>query len=266
MIPDFDRIAAFLAKLGPNLLRQQESDLDIEIKSDGSKVSSGDIWVHEQVYAFLKQLTPEIPIVSEEGALPSQETLASWPAYWCLDPIDNTHGFIEGSSEFVISLGLVIHQVPTYGWIAVPHEERVYYTTSTKSSAVYTLKNQGIRPIRLFQTEVNKLDPIPIVMSSRCQQHPDFKDYLDRLHSFYEGRCHVFTCSSALKFCRLLDGDADAYFRLGRTKLWDVAGGFALSKTIGKKSYVLSSPSSLRFDELSLKNLPLLEIPPFLIA
>ena len=202
-------IAAFLGSLGDTILKQQQAPLDIEIKSDGSKVTNTDLWVHQEVSHFLKSLTPEIPIVSEEGTLPSQDTLRQWPAYWCLDPIDNTHGYTKGSPEFVISLGLIVNQVPTWGGISVPHEHCVYYTTSPSSCAkLHYDKDPSPRPLRPAPQDSRKSEPIPVIMSTHCQDHPEFSDTYAQLQLAYDNRCQAFTCSSALKFCRLLDQDA----------------------------------------------------------
>ena len=41
------------------------------------------------------------------------------------------------------------------------------------------------------------------------------------------------TCGSSLKFCRIAEGTADLYPRLGPTHDWDVAAGHAIVEAAG---------------------------------
>ena len=45
--------------------------------------------------------------------------------------------------------------------------------------------------------------------------------------------CERIACGSSLKFCRLAEGQADLYPRLGPTRQWDIAAGHAVLLAAG---------------------------------
>ena len=51
---------------GQKSIELYEKGLNIEIKEDNSPVSNGDIKVNELITNKIKELTPNIPIISEE--------------------------------------------------------------------------------------------------------------------------------------------------------------------------------------------------------
>lgn len=54
--------------------------------------------------ARLKQITPHIPVLSEEGrAIPYAER-CTWSRFWLVDPLDGTKEFIKRNGEFTVKL------------------------------------------------------------------------------------------------------------------------------------------------------------------
>ena len=53
-------------KAGEESIKLYDEGLKIEIKEDGSPVSNGDLRVNEMVTKKISDLTPNIPIISEE--------------------------------------------------------------------------------------------------------------------------------------------------------------------------------------------------------
>ena len=51
---------------GKESIRLYEEGLKIEIKKDTTPVSNGDIKVNDLITAKIKELTPDLPIISEE--------------------------------------------------------------------------------------------------------------------------------------------------------------------------------------------------------
>ena len=74
------------------LLYQQ--GLKINIKEDKSPVTNGDLKVNEIITSKIKQLTKNIPIISEETVdlkVKNKEKI-----FWLIDPIDGTKEYIAG--------------------------------------------------------------------------------------------------------------------------------------------------------------------------
>ena len=63
----------------------REEDPQIELKADNTPVTAADLKANEIIVQGLRQLTPEIPIISEElKEVPFAER-QKWHQYWLLD-------------------------------------------------------------------------------------------------------------------------------------------------------------------------------------
>ena len=69
----------------------------INIKEDGSPVSNGDLKVNELICNKIRNLTPNIPIISEETVNLKLKNNAK--IFWLIDPIDGTKEYIAGKDE-----------------------------------------------------------------------------------------------------------------------------------------------------------------------
>ena len=85
-----------------------------KIKSDNTPVSNGDLEVNEILTKKILNLTPNIPIVSEETS--ENKSRNNLENFWLIDPIDGTYDYINDLDEFTINAGLII-QKKTYSWI-----------------------------------------------------------------------------------------------------------------------------------------------------
>ena len=100
--------------------------LNIEIKEDKSPVSNGDLKVNELITSKIKDLTPSIPIISEETV--DLDTKNKAKIFWLIDPIDGTKEYIAGKDEYTLNAALVINTVPVLGIVGVPKKNRLFYT------------------------------------------------------------------------------------------------------------------------------------------
>ena len=81
LIPVFDNA-------GKEAINLYNKGLQINIKEDGSPVSNGDLKVNELISKKIKELTPDIPIISEETVNLNEKNTNS--IFWLIDPIDGT--------------------------------------------------------------------------------------------------------------------------------------------------------------------------------
>ena len=95
--------------------------LKIEIKEDKSPVSNGDLRVNDLITNKIKELTPNIPIVSEETVDLKIKNTAD--IFWLIDPIDGTKEYIAGRDEYTLNAALVINTVPILGVVGVPKKK-----------------------------------------------------------------------------------------------------------------------------------------------
>ena len=100
--------------------------LKIDFKMDKSPVTNGDLKVDELISKKIKELTPNLPIVSEETVdlkVKNREKI-----FWLIDPIDGTKEYIAGKDEYTLNAALVINQVPVLGMVGVPKKNRLFFT------------------------------------------------------------------------------------------------------------------------------------------
>ena len=117
------------------------SGLKIEIKEDKSPVSNGDLKVNELITKKINELTPNIPIVSEETVDLNVKNTAK--IFWLIDPIDGTKEYIAGKDEYTLNAALVVNTVPVLGLVGVPKKNRLFYSYAPGES--YLVENGKIK-------------------------------------------------------------------------------------------------------------------------
>jgi len=60
-------------KAGDAILEVYASDFDVQSKDDESPLTQADLAAHRRIVAGLAELTPDLPVISEEGGLPPFE-------------------------------------------------------------------------------------------------------------------------------------------------------------------------------------------------
>ena len=90
-----------------------------EIKEDNTPVSNGDLEVNRILTEKINDLTPEIPIVSEETS--HNKSKKDLKNFWLIDPIDGTYDYINDLDEFTLNAGLIINNRAVAGIISVSY-------------------------------------------------------------------------------------------------------------------------------------------------
>ena len=101
-----DLIDTFLMA-GELSIKLRDKGLNKEIKSDNTPVSNGDLEVNKIITKKLIELTPDIPIVSEETS--HNKSKNNLKNFWLVDPIDGTYDYINDGEEFTINAGLILN-------------------------------------------------------------------------------------------------------------------------------------------------------------
>ncbi len=113
---------------GTAILEVYASGHDVEYKADDSPITRADRAAHDILSAGLRQLTPDIPVLSEESAAEhAPEVRHRWSDFWLIDPLDGTREFINRNGEFTVNVALVRDHKPVLGVVAAPVLNLVYY-------------------------------------------------------------------------------------------------------------------------------------------
>ncbi|MEC7118998.1 MAG: inositol monophosphatase family protein, partial [Pseudomonadota bacterium] len=98
--------------------------LDIQHKADESPVTAADLAAHQMIEQGLQQLTPTIPLLSEESA--DHAVRHAWDRFWLVDPLDGTKEFINRTGEFTVNIALIDQGQVHAALIAIPMQQQVY--------------------------------------------------------------------------------------------------------------------------------------------
>ena len=117
-------------KAGELSLSLREAGLKKEIKPDNTPVSNGDIEVNKFIIKKISEITPHIPIISEENS--DNKDNLKLKDFWLIDPIDGTYSYINNLDEFTINAGLILERKPVAGLIYAPAKKECFIL-STKN-------------------------------------------------------------------------------------------------------------------------------------
>ena len=200
---------------GDLALSIRKKGLKKEIKSDNTPVTNGDIEVNKVLTKKIKEITPNIPIVSEENS--ENKKNLSLKDFWLIDPIDGTRDYLNDKDEFTLNASLIINNKPLIGLINAPAKKRMFYAYANSHS--YELVNG--QEISLSK-KIKSNNEVTAVSYST-----ELKIEISKIHKKYKVSSHQ-KMSSSLKFCLVAAGEFDLYVAEPRACEWDIAAGHAL--------------------------------------
>ncbi|BBK30567.1 3'(2'),5'-bisphosphate nucleotidase [Stella humosa] len=228
--PLLPALRAIAARAGDAILGVYHGDHGVRAKADASPLTIADELADRLIVSALRELTPEIPVVSEETVETSGPAAAGARRFWLVDPLDGTKEFIKRNGEFTVNIALVEDGRPIAGIVHIPVLEELF-AGAVGAGATLQRKGGAPEPIHCRPTPPEGA----VVMTSRS--HADNAE-LDR---FLEGKAVTERriAGSALKFCRVAEGVADLYPRFGPTSEWDTAAGQAVVEAAGGRMTML---------------------------
>jgi len=82
---------------------------------------------HHCILDGLRELTPDIPVLSEESSEAEKLNRMSWQTYWLIDPLDGTKEFVKKNGEFMVNIALVSNHQPVFGVVYAPALDVMYW-------------------------------------------------------------------------------------------------------------------------------------------
>ena len=202
-------------KAGDLSISLREKGLKKEIKSDNTPVSNGDLEVNKLLSSKIKEITPNIAIVSEENSEHKDDK--DLKDFWLIDPIDGTRDYINNRDEFTLNAALILDKKPSIGIITAPAKKRIFYSYGV-SNCFELINNQQISLIdkKKDHSEIKAL----------CYSN-EIKPEILEIHKKNNVASHQ-KMKSSLKFCVVASGEFDIYVAEPRACEWDIAAGHAL--------------------------------------
>ena len=200
-------------------------EFKINEKDDHSPVTQADLKVNEYLMYELQQLTPDIPIVSEESDYSERH---AWSTCWMLDPLDGTKEFIHQRDEFTINLSLIENHQTIFSVIVVPTEQVLYIGYLTELPYKYLFAEKIWERYCKFKGVETDAIQVGLSHSSKNYKYQHYIDYIEQENPVIKREA-----GSAYKFCMMLEGEIDIYPRFHPTSEWDTSSGQGLLESIG---------------------------------
>jgi 3'(2'), 5'-bisphosphate nucleotidase len=237
-----EAVITIAKQAGAEIMQVYATDFDVENKSDNSPLTKADMAAHQVIVKALKQLTPEIPVLSEESEHISAEERNSWPLYWLIDPLDGTREFVKRNGEFTVNIALIQENVSVLGVVYAPVTELLYYAVAGQG-AFKQIKHHAPYQIHTKSLNIERV----VVAGSRSHSDHKLQQFLTNMHIKTGATPELIHMGSSLKICLVADGAVDVYPRIGPTSEWDTAAAHCVLTEAGGDIVDISG-RSLRYN------------------
>lgn len=216
-------VVHFALEAGKAIMAVYQGEITVSHKQDNSPLTQADLAAHDIITAGLSELTPEIPVLSEESASIPFEQRKKWKRYWLVDPLDGTREFIKRNGEFTVNIALIEDHRPVLGVVYAPALDLLFFAAKGEGA----FRQQGKQPAESIHARV--FDPTQVtVAGSRSHAGERLLGFLERI-----GPHLLISMGSSLKICLVAEGRADVYPRLGLTSEWDTAAAQCVLEEAG---------------------------------
>ena len=193
-------------------------------------VTQADRTANELIVRGLREAFPEDGILAEESVDTSRRL--GRERVWMIDPIDGTKGFIAGTGDFCVQVGLAVEGRAALGILYAPATDVLYWAarghgawvSRPTSEADATRKAERLRVTG--ETELGRMR----LAESRSHRGPRMESLVRALGVRAEVRSH----SVGIKVGLLVEKQADLYIHLSpKTKQWDTCAPEAVLAEAG---------------------------------
>ena len=241
------RWAAELAEVarhaGAEILKIYEGEFAATRKADQSPVTEADLAAERVILPELRRIAPDIAIVSEEESQQSGLPAQAPERFWLVDPLDGTKEFVARNGEFTVNIALIAHGRPVLGIVHVPALRQTY----RGHERVAERADDGLIFRRIAARPTPSEGAVLIISRSHAAKE------LVKVEELGEPVQGTIVAGSSLKFCRIAEGVADLYPRLGPTMEWDTAAGQAILEAAGGSVRTFAG-QSLRYGKAGFRN------------
>ena len=176
-------------------------------KSDGSLITSCDLWSDQTIVDALSIIAPNEGVLSEEGG----KLVPKTSAYWIVDPLDGTTNFAAGIPYWSISVARFVDGKPQSSFLIIPTLKKKF--VAIKGEGVW-LNNKKIKGNNNQQSECVPLCSRSIKI---LQKNPN---------SIFPGKIRLLGVSS-LNLTSVAMGQTFGAIE-STPKIWDIAAAWLL--------------------------------------
>lgn len=223
-----EQVIVIAKAAGEAIMQVYSTDFNVVKKDDHSPLTQADLAAHHLIVSALSELTPSIPILSEESEEIDYETRKKWQQYWLIDPLDGTREFVKRNGEFTVNIALIDKGESVLGVVYAPVKDLLYFASlgygafkQVNSGAALQIHN---RLLNLKQV---------VIAGSRSHTDERMQNFMLNIARSFGVNPELISMGSSLKICLVAEGLADVYPRLGPTSEWDTAAAHCVLKEAG---------------------------------
>ena len=228
---DKEKLVELSVKVSEIALKASQSIMDIytrreitlEKKEDGSPLTEADLISHKILVEGLNSLGLNFSILSEED---KPKHKLDDETFWLIDPLDGTKEFLDKNGDFTVNVALIEKGSPLLGIVSAPAKGELF--KGILGVGAYKTNDDGQTEIK---TKALNKELITITVSRSHQTEKD-KQVLNSISKNFN-EIEIIEAGSSLKLCRVAEGLADIYCRMGPTYQWDIAAGQAVAEAAG---------------------------------
>jgi myo-inositol-1(or 4)-monophosphatase len=201
---------------GKIALRYFRQSPEVWMKTGQSPVSEADFAVDHYLRETLRAARPDYGWLSEE-TLDSAERLGARRLF-VVDPIDGTRGFLDGRTQWCVSIAVVEEGAPTAGVLECPAREETFWA----GLGAGALKNGAPLKVRDIGDAPEIAGPKPMIKA---------------MPQNWQDRCRPISYipSLAYRIAMIADGKLDATFVKPNAQDWDLAAADLILREAGGK-------------------------------
>lgn len=200
----------------------------VQKKDDDSPLTAADLASHQCLLPGLQALTPDIPVISEEGEEIAFAERRQWPRCWLVDPLDGTKEFIARSDEFSINVALIENTVAVLGLVYSPVTQTAYVAARGAGAWRYSAGESRRLQVAAWPQAGAALQ----VVASRRHRGGRDQAFAEAVAAQL-APVTLTQAGSAFKICAVAEGLAHVYPRFGATMEWDTAAGQIIVEEAG---------------------------------
>lgn len=234
------KIITLAHQAGKAILAIYNEDFAIYDKADASPLTEADLAAHQCILQGLAELTPAIPVLSEESSEEAIQQRREWHRYWLIDPLDGTKEFIKKNGEFTVNIALIENHKPVFGVVHAPALQTTWWGQVGKGAFKRDKEGQETS-IQVRKRPENTRNWK--IVGSRSHQSEDFKAFMQQYPE-----AEIIAMGSSIKLCLVAEGSADLYPRLGPTSEWDTAAAQAVVEAAGGQVVEYPNLQPLRYN------------------
>ncbi len=219
------RVVIELARgAGKEALRYYGTALHVEHKGNiNEPVTEADYAANDLIMRGLREEFPEDGFLSEESVDSDRRLTLS--RVWMIDPLDGTRGFISGSGDFAVQIGLTVEGECVLGVVYQPAQEVMQW--ASRGGGAWSMRDGETKRLRV--SDESDLERVRLA-ASRSHRSPRMDQAVRALGIKNEVQCN----SVGVKISLIVEQQCDLYVHLSAgTNDWDTCAPEAILREAG---------------------------------